>query len=92
MAADDARLLGIKERAAAVLMALPGVTGVGIGGRLRDGRPTAGGPDPAAAGTDHQRDRHVPEPVRRAGDDRRRVRHAAQRLGRADRVAARGFH
>ncbi len=40
MAADDARLLEIKERAAAVFMAVPGVTGVGIGGRLRDGRPT----------------------------------------------------
>jgi len=40
MAADDARLLQVKERAAAVFMALPGVTGVGIGGRLRDGRPT----------------------------------------------------
>lgn len=40
MAADDARLFAIKERAAAVFMAMPGVTGVGIGGRLRNGRPT----------------------------------------------------
>lgn len=40
MAAEDARLFEIKERAAAVFMAMPGVTGVGIGGRLRDGRPT----------------------------------------------------
>ena len=38
--ADDPRLVEIKERAAAVFMAMPGVTGVGIGGRLRDGRPT----------------------------------------------------
>ena len=40
MAANDPRLLEIKERAAAVFMAMPGVTGVGIGGRLRDGQPT----------------------------------------------------
>jgi hypothetical protein len=40
MVADETRLLEIKDRAAAVFMALPGVTGVGIGGRLRDGRPT----------------------------------------------------
>jgi len=40
VALDDARLFEIKERAAAVFMAMPGVTGVGIGGRLRDGRPT----------------------------------------------------
>jgi hypothetical protein len=40
VALDDARLFEIKERAADVFMAMPGVTGVGIGGRLRDGRPT----------------------------------------------------
>lgn len=40
MALDDARLFEIKERAADVFMAMPGVTGVGIGGRLRDGQPT----------------------------------------------------
>lgn len=40
MTVDDAELLEIKERAAAVFMAMPGVTGVGIGGRLREGRPT----------------------------------------------------
>ncbi|MEV4052830.1 hypothetical protein AB0J55_16740 [Amycolatopsis sp. NPDC049688] len=40
MATDEARLFEIKERAAAVFMAMPGVTGVGIGGRWRDGRPT----------------------------------------------------
>jgi hypothetical protein len=40
VAVEDARLFEIKERAAAVFMAMPGVTGVGIGGRSRDGRPT----------------------------------------------------
>jgi len=36
----DAQLLAIKERAVARLAFLPGVTGVGLGGRTRDGRPT----------------------------------------------------
>lgn len=36
----DAHLFAIKERAAAQLMSLPGVTAVGLGGRIRDGRPT----------------------------------------------------
>lgn len=36
----DEALLAIKERAADMLMRLPGVTGVGIGGRERDGSPT----------------------------------------------------
>ncbi|MCE3555577.1 S1 family peptidase [Pseudonocardia sp. RS11V-5] len=40
MTPDDTRLIEIKERAAAALMRLPGVTGVGVGGRERDGRPT----------------------------------------------------
>jgi hypothetical protein len=37
---DDEEFLAIKERAAVRLMRLPGVTGVGIGGRVRGGRPT----------------------------------------------------
>ncbi|UXY32069.1 hypothetical protein [Streptomyces sp. HUAS TT20] len=36
----DEALLAVKERAADVLMRIPGVTGVGIGGRERDGSPT----------------------------------------------------
>ena len=36
----EEELLAIKERAAARLMALPSVTGVGIGGRMRGGQPT----------------------------------------------------
>jgi hypothetical protein len=36
----DAQLYSIKERAAAQLMSVPGVSGVGLGGRRRDGRPT----------------------------------------------------
>ncbi|WP_055615568.1 hypothetical protein [Streptomyces phaeochromogenes] len=36
----DERLLALKERAAAQLMRIPGVTGVGLGGRERAGRPT----------------------------------------------------
>jgi hypothetical protein len=37
---SDEALIAAKERAAEVLMRLPGVTGVGLGGRERDGRPT----------------------------------------------------
>jgi hypothetical protein len=36
--ATDEELLAIKDRAAERLMALPGVTGVGLGGRVRSGR------------------------------------------------------
>lgn len=36
----DERLLAIKDRAAAEFFKIPGVTGVGLGGRERDGRPT----------------------------------------------------
>ncbi|MFG2350175.1 hypothetical protein [Streptomyces phaeochromogenes] len=36
----DEHLLALKERAAAQLMRIPGVTGVGLGGRERAGRPT----------------------------------------------------
>lgn len=36
----DERLLAVKGRAAAVFRKIPGVTGVGLGGRERDGRPT----------------------------------------------------
>jgi len=36
----DESLRELKERAAAALMKLPGVTAVGLGGRERDGRPT----------------------------------------------------
>ncbi|MQA95424.1 MAG: trypsin-like serine protease [Streptosporangiales bacterium] len=36
----DEELYALKDRAAAVLMRIPGVTGVGLGGRERDGRPT----------------------------------------------------
>ena len=39
MPTDD-ELFAIKERAAEQLMAIPSVTAVGIGGRVRDGRPT----------------------------------------------------
>lgn len=37
---SDERLIALKERAAAALMRDPAVTGVGLGGRERDGRPT----------------------------------------------------
>ncbi|MFI1485406.1 hypothetical protein [Streptomyces sp. NPDC020747] len=37
---SDERLLALKERAAARLMRIPAVTGVGLGGRERAGRPT----------------------------------------------------
>ena len=37
---DRAELDAIKDRAADRLLAVPGVTGVGIGGRERGGRPT----------------------------------------------------
>lgn len=37
---SDERLIALKERAAAQLMRIPGVTAVGLGGRARAGRPT----------------------------------------------------
>ena len=37
---SDEELVAIKERAVEQLFRLPGVTAVGIGGRVRDGRPT----------------------------------------------------
>lgn len=37
---SDEQLVALKERAAAELMRIPGVTAVGLGGRIRDGRPT----------------------------------------------------
>ncbi|MCX4554845.1 hypothetical protein OHA02_01330 [Streptomyces phaeochromogenes] len=37
---SDEHLLALKERAATQLMRIPGVTGVGLGGRERAGRPT----------------------------------------------------
>jgi len=37
---EDDRLLAVKDRAAALFLTIPGVTGVGLGGRERDGRPT----------------------------------------------------
>ena len=36
----DERLIAVKMRAAAEFRKIPGVTGVGLGGRERDGRPT----------------------------------------------------
>jgi hypothetical protein len=36
----DERLIAVKSRAAAQFAKIPGVTGVGLGGRERDGRPT----------------------------------------------------